>query len=76
MKLIRLGSLYINMDQVCMVEYVDTKQGFYSGAGYKLYTNQIIDGEANYFWVGSSDADPLELWLNRNSEDCTSASDE
>ena len=43
---------------------------------YRLHVNQVVDGTPNYLEVKGVDVIALELWLNRNSEDCTSASDE
>ena len=74
MKLIRFGKRYINMDmvqEICFIPAIGTFPECY-----RLYVNQTVDGTPNYLEVEGVDVIALELWLNRNSEDCTSASDE
>ena len=74
MKLIRFGKRYINMDMVQEVHFIPAIGMF--PECYRLYVNQTVDGTPNYLEVEGVDVIALELWLNRNSEDCTSASDE
>jgi hypothetical protein len=72
MHLVQFGRRYINMDQVVDIEFQPaTSWSFGSGEpeGYKLYTNQIVDGTPNYIWITGGDAIALEQWLDENSED-------
>jgi len=71
MKLVRFGKRVINMAQVVEIEY--QREAIWNDsrsdpAGYKLYTNQIIDGLPSYIWIDGADAIALEGWLEDNSD--------
>ncbi len=71
MKLVRFGKRVINMAQIVEIEYqreVDWNSSRSDPAGYKLYTNQIVDGLPNYIWIDGADMIALEMWLADNSD--------
>jgi hypothetical protein len=78
MKFVQFGKEYINMDQVVHIEYYKPNNPYdYYGAniayhqqeGYKLYTNRMVDGLADYIWIEGSDMIALEMWLKEHSDD-------
>lgn len=70
MKLVRFGKRVINMDQIVEIEYSEKVENihFFSPECYRLYTNQVNDGNINWLEIEGADMIALEQWLEDNSD--------